>query len=154
MTPLIWIAIGILLILSELLATSIMAVFIGLGAVLTGILLHLGWIDSLSVQLLVFSALSLLTLLLARRKLKAMFVGNVRHPNRHSNDFQQDIGQRVIVVNDFTDGTGRVELNGVHWDAYSKDALKKGDVAWVTHNQGIELYVSLQPTDPASRSTQ
>lgn len=148
MTPLIWIAIGILLILSELLATSILAVFIGLGALLTGIVLYLGWIESPSTQLLVFSAFSLLSLLLARRKLKAMFVGNVR--NLKSNGVQQEIGQRVIVVSDFSDGTGRVELNGVHWDAFSKDALKKGDVAWVTHNQGIELYVARQPTDPAS----
>lgn len=147
MTPLIWITLGILLILSELMATSIVAVFLGLGALVTGIFLYLGWIDSLAVQLLLFSGSSLLALLLARRKLKALFVGNTLNPHQHSDFFTQAIGQRVVVSCDFVKGAGRVELNGVHWDAFSNDPLKKGDVAWITHNQGIELYVASQHTN-------
>ena len=51
MNAIVWIVVGILLILSELLATSVVAVFIGLGALATGILLWLGLIDSLAWQL-------------------------------------------------------------------------------------------------------
>lgn len=142
MTPLIWIALGLLLILSELMATSVVAVFLGLGALVTGIFLHLGWVNSLSVQLMLFSGTSLLALLLARRRLKSIFVGQTLTPQQHSAFFTQSIGERVTVTQDFEKGAGRVELNGVHWDAYSNEPLKKGDVAWITHNQGIELYVA------------
>ncbi|MBE0506227.1 MAG: NfeD family protein [Marinospirillum sp.] len=128
-------------------ATSIVAVFLGLGALVTGIFLYLGWIDSLAVQLLLFSGSSLLALLLARRKLKTLFVGSTLDPHKHSDFFTQEIGQRVVVTSDFVKGAGRVELNGVHWDAYSNEPLKKGDVAWITHNQGIELYVASHHTE-------
>ncbi|PTB85609.1 peptidase, partial [Pseudidiomarina aestuarii] len=43
---LIWIIIGVLLILSELLLTSVIAVFLGIGAIVTGLLLNWGLIDS------------------------------------------------------------------------------------------------------------
>lgn len=144
--PLVWILLGLFLILSELVATSIIAVFLGLGALATGSLLYLGIINSLTLQLLVFSAVSLLSLLLARRRLKQLFVGGTIQKNQQSNFLQQAIGQRVEVVSNFEQGTGRVKLNGVQWTAYSKEALKKGDTAWITHNEGIELYViSNQP---------
>src|SRR5690606_15445128 len=121
----IWIALGLLLILSELMATSVVAVFLGLGALVTGIFLHLGWVNSLSVQLMLFSGTSLLTLLLARRRLKNIFVGQTLTPQQHSAFFTQSIGERVTVTQDFEKGAGRVELNGVHWDAYSNEPLKK-----------------------------
>lgn len=145
MTPLIWISIGLLLILSELLATSIIAVFLGLGALAAGIALQLGWVDSLPAQLVIFSLVSATSLLLARRKLKTWFVGETRNTKNSNQHFQQEIGQRVEVIEDFTQGAGRVILNGVHWDAYSEDPLKKGDIAWVTANRGIQLFVTQHP---------
>ncbi|NLW05780.1 MAG: NfeD family protein [Pseudomonadaceae bacterium] len=140
--PLVWILLGLFLILSELVATSIIAVFLGLGALATGGLLYLGIINSLTLQLLVFSAVSLLSLLLARRRLKQLFVGGTIQKNQHSNFLQQAIGQRVEVVSNFEQGAGRVKLNGVQWTAYSEEALKKGDAAWIIHNEGIELYIA------------
>lgn len=145
MTPLIWIVIGLLLILSELLATSIIAVFLGLGALAAGLALQLGWIDSLAAQLVVFSLISSIALVTARRKLKIWFVGETRDRTNSNQHFQQEIGQRVEVLDDFNQGAGRVILNGVHWDAYSEDPLKKGEVAWVTANRGIQLYVAQHP---------
>jgi membrane protein implicated in regulation of membrane protease activity len=150
MTPLIWIALGLLLILSELLATSIIAVFLGLGALAAGIALQLGWADGLTAQLVIFSLVSLITLLLARRKLKLWFVGETRNAKNSNQHFQQEIGQRVEVTEDFVKGAGRVSLNGVHWDAYSEDKLKKGDIAWVTANRGIQLFVTQQAPNQAT----
>lgn len=143
MTPsLIWIILGLFLILSELVATSIVAVFIGLGALATGCLLYLGLITSPTLQFLVFGGVSLLTLLVARRRLKSYFVGDTLSKNKHSNFLQQAVGQRVKVVANFEQGTGRVELNGVQWTAYSEEALNSGDAAWIIYNEGIELYVA------------
>ena len=139
---LVWIILGIFLILSELVATSIVAVFLGLGALATGALLYLGIINSLTLQLLVFSGISLLSLVIARRRLKTLFVGDTIQKNQHSDFLQQAIGQRVKVVTSFEQGAGRVELNGVQWTAYSEEALSSGDTAWITHNEGIALYVT------------
>lgn len=138
----IWIIAGIILILSELLATSIVAVFIGIGALVTGLLLWVGLIESLAAQMLVFGLVSLGTLLLARKRLKAWFVGGSVAQGAGSMDFQKDIGARVTVEHDFNQGIGRVILNGVAWDAESDDPLKAGDVAWVVSHEGIHLTVS------------
>jgi len=141
-TAVVWIIVGIVLILSELLATSIIAVFIGIGAIVTGILLWAGIIESLTWQMLVFGVVSLSTLLLARKRLKGIFLGDSVDQGAGSMDFQKDIGERVTVQTDFQQGAGRVVLNGVAWNALSDDDLKVGDVAWVVANEGIQLTVS------------
>lgn len=144
MNALVWIIVGIALILSELLATSVVAVFIGLGALVTGIALWAGLIDSLAAQLLLFSLVSVASLVLARRRLKAWFGGYTTDQGENHSTFRQDIGERVSVETDFDQGSGRVILNGVAWDALSDDDLKAGEVAWVIANQGIRLTVSRQ----------
>lgn len=145
---LVWIIIGIILILSELLATSIVAVFIGIGAIVTGVLLHFGLIDSLTVQLIVFGVTSLGSLILARQRFKEWFGGYSMDQGEEHTKFRKDLGERVVVEKDFIKGGGRVKLNGVSWDAFSSDDLKKGDVAWVIANEGIRLSVAKDRPTP------
>ena len=137
-----WIIIGIVLILSELLATSIVAVFFGIAAIMVGLLLHAGLISSYSMQFMLFGVLSLALLLGVRGHFKRWFVGYTADSSEQPSQFSQDIGSRVSVHSDFINGAGRVVLNGVQWDAESADALKAGDVAWIIANQGIILTVS------------
>ena len=137
-----WIIAGIVLILSELLATSVVAVFFGLAAIVVGLLLNFGLIESYSVQFLIFGVLSLLLLFSVRGRFKSWFVGYTADSNEQPSRFSEDIGSRVSVHSDFVQGAGRVVLNGVQWDAESTDELKAGDVAWVTANQGIKLQVA------------
>lgn len=138
----IWIVLGIVLILSELLATSVVAVFIGIGAIVTGILLQLGVIEATAWQFIVFGLVSILTLVLARKRLKQWFGGTTADKSQGQRQFQQDLGERVVVQEDFQQGAGRVVLNGVSWNALSDEDLKQGDVAWVVSNEGIRLTVS------------
>ena len=138
----VWIAIGVLLILSELMATSIVAVFFGVAAIVVGLLVQFGWIESGSMQFLFFSIISLALLFTARGRCKRWFVGHTIENNPQPSSLRHDIGNRVIAHSDFTQGTGRVILNGVQWSARSDDPLKAGDVAWVVDNDGINLRVS------------
>lgn len=138
----IWIIIGVVLILSELLATSIVAVFLGIAAIIVGLLLHFGVIESYSMQYLLFGVLSLVLLFSARGRFKRWFVGYTADSNEQPSRFAEDIGRRVTVHSDFVQGAGRVVLNGVQWDAESNDDLKAGDVAFVVVNHGIKLVVS------------
>jgi len=137
----IWILIGILLILSELLATSIIAVFLGISAILVGLLLNWNLIEGTAIQFTIFGISSLILLLFARGKLKSWFSGHTTDESDGKPNFKEDIGHRVKVVDDFEQGAGRVVLNGVKWDAYSTDDLKAGETAWVVSNEGIHLTV-------------
>jgi inner membrane protein len=139
---LIWIVVGIVLIISELLLTSVIAVFFGIGAVVTGLLLQLGIIESMTTQFVVFGVVSLLSLFLARGKFERWFKGYTADKSEGQADFQHDIGARGTVVDDFAQGSGRITLNGVRWKAFSDEDLKSGDTVWVSSNNGIELTVS------------
>lgn len=139
---LVWILIGLVLIVSELMTTSVIAVFFGVAAVIVGVLLQLGIIESTAAQFTVFGGVSLLSLLLARGKLKRWFKGYTADASEGRPNFQHDIGERGVVVDDFAQGSGRITLNGVRWKAFSDEQLKSGDAVWVTSNNGIELTVS------------
>lgn len=138
----IWITIGVLLILSELIATSVVAVFFGVAAIVVGLLVQFGWIEAASLQFLLFGVISLVLLFTARGRCKRWFVGYTADNNEQPSKLKQDIGNRVVVHSDFTQGAGRVVLNGVQWDARSDDLLHAGEVAWVVDNDGIHLKVS------------
>lgn len=139
---LLWIVLGIVLIVSELLLTSVVAVFFGMAAVLVGVLLQLGVIESTTAQFTVFGVVSLASLFLARGKFARWFKGYTADANEVKPDFQHDIGERGIVVDDFAQGMGRITLNGVRWKALSDEDLKAGEAVWVTSNNGIELTVA------------
>lgn len=141
-SAMVWLLVGLLLILTELLATSVIAVFLGLGALAVAISLHLEWVEGLAGQLWIFSSVSLLSLVLARKKLKQFFVGRSYKEQTTSHFLPKNIGARVKVLEDFAQGSGRVELNGVHWQAYSDEPLLAGQIAYITHNDGILLYLS------------
>ncbi|CUS48993.1 MAG: Membrane protein implicated in regulation of membrane protease activity [Idiomarinaceae bacterium HL-53] len=138
----IWIVIAIILIISELLATSIVAVFLGIGALVTGILLQLNMIESTTEQFLVFSIVTIVSLLLARNRLKNWFMGFTKDQTDQQSKFQEELGERVVVQSTFVNGAGRVVLNGVQWDARSEDKLEKDDIAWVVKHDGIHLTVA------------
>ena len=95
---LVWILVGLVLIVSELMATSVIAVFFGIAAVIVGLLLQIGIIDAMAAQFTVFGVISLLSLVLARGKLKRWFKGYTADASEGRPDFQHDIGARGVVV--------------------------------------------------------
>ena len=149
---LIWVIAGLLLILSELLATSVIAVFFGVAAIMVGLLLWLGVIESTTMQFFTFSVLSLGLLFVARAKLRRFLVGDLADKNDAHKTFRDDLGQRATAVADFSHGMGRVRLNGVQWQAQVSDPdelIKADDPVWIVANDGIQLTVSkTQPKQP------
>lgn len=141
---LIWMVVGIGLIVFELMITSVIAVFFGIGAIVTAMLLQIGLIESATAQYLVFSVVSIGCLLLARDKMATWFKGSSKGDGASETNFQSDIGERAIVLADFSDGAGRVTLNGVQWTAFCDEPLCEGETVWVVANEGIQLSVSKQ----------
>lgn len=136
-----WLVLGFLLLISELAAPGVIAVFFGIGALVVGLLTLVGVIDSLPVQLLCFSVVSLLALFGLRRRFRRWLHGDVS--DRASGPDEGDlVGARVAVLEDFEQGVGAVQLNGAKWDAESDEPLKTGDAAWVSAHRGIVLRVT------------
>ena len=141
-SALVWVIIGVLLILSELLATSVIAVFFGVAAITVGVLTYAEILQSASMQFMIFGISSVLLLVLLRRFCRSWFVGFTHSEGEAPAAFTDLFGERITVATDFTNGAGRVVLNGVQWDAESDEPLKTGDIAFITAHNGIKLRVS------------
>lgn len=137
-----WLLLGMALLISELFVPGLVAVFFGVGALAVGVLTLLGVIDSLAVQLLCFALISLVALFGLRRHCTRWLKGTVAGRTGHDLDSAGLLNQRVIVLTDFVDGIGDVQLNGAKWDAESSEPLSVGDTAWVIGFSGIVLKVS------------
>lgn len=137
-----WILAGVALIIIEVLITNVVAVFFGIAAILTGLLLQFGIIESTAAQYTIFAVVSVASLVLVRGRMTHWFQGHTKDKSEEKPSFQSDIGERAAVVDDFKQGSGRVTLNGVRWNALSNEDLKAGETVWVIANEGIELTVS------------
>jgi len=135
-----WLIFGMVLIISEALMMSFVAVFFGLGALVVGILTWFGLLNTLPWQLLCFALVSLALLFLTRRRFKGALKGDVVASNTQA---QSDlIGQRVEVLTPFEHGKGAVFFRGARWDAYSEDPLEEKTSAWIIDHTSITLTVS------------
>jgi len=153
-SPWFWLILGALLILSELFASGLVAIFFGVGALLVGLATWLGLISSPAEQILMFSVFSIGALLLAREKVKVWFRGSVSQRWDGDRDVLASRGERVTVVTAFREGVGKVRLSGVEWKAECEDGdLAPGDTAWVVGHRGITLLVSATRPEAAAQES-
>lgn len=138
--PLVWIIAGILLILLEFVLPGFIVIFFGIGALVTGLALFLGLPDSYGLPFIVFSAVSLGSLLLLRRQFAAVFKGNADNANSADEDI---IGKaaRVVSWESGPHGSGKVEFRGSTWTANAKETFAPGDHVRITGRNGIALVV-------------
>ncbi len=137
-----WVLLGLALLISEFFIPGLVAAFFGLGALTVGILTLSGIISTLPVQLLCFGLISLVALFGLRKHCARWLRGAVGERGDGALDDIGLLGNRVVVLTDFVDGAGTVQLNGAKWDAESDELLQVGDSAWVVAFTGIVLSVS------------
>ncbi|MGV8939741.1 MAG: NfeD family protein [Allorhizobium sp.] len=137
-----WLLAGLVLLAAELLLPGVFLVWIGIGAIVTGILSLLFWETSLWVwqlQSLMFAALSLAAILAGRRLL-------------NDSDKQTDepllnqrsaglVGRTATLHEPMTEGRGRVRLDDINWPAIGPD-LPVGARVRVVSSNGQELTVT------------
>ncbi|MEY1661879.1 NfeD family protein [Isoalcanivorax beigongshangi] len=139
-----WFIFGFLLVISEFVIPGVIAVFFGFGALLVGVLVWAGVLNSFDMQVWTFALASIVILFGLRRRFKRWLKGNVIDRGQGGDMHSDTYGQRVAVMTDFDNGRGVVQLHGARWDAESEDALVAGDSAWVCGNHGIVLKVARQ----------
>ena len=137
----VWIIVGIVLILAELLFTSFVVVFFGFAALITGIALWFGMHGGDGVPYVLFSAVSIGLIVFLRRRFQQWFRGASL-----SGDQDDDIvGHEAVVQSGFDPAApmrGKVSYRGAGWDARSSfGPLAPGVLVKIVARHGLTLDV-------------
>ena len=133
-----WLAAGLVLLLIELATPSgFFVMFFGLGAMTVGVLQALGLLTAAVPQWFMFTALSVIYLLLFRGRMQ-------RGIDRPPANIDTLVGELAIPRERILPGhVGRVDLRGALWNARNDAAhlLEPGQRCRVTAVDGLTIYV-------------
>ncbi|HWH76752.1 MAG TPA: NfeD family protein [Candidatus Binatus sp.] len=135
----IWILIGLLLVLAEVVTPGgFYLLFFGIGGLIVGLLTLVGIAGPTWLQVLLFSVISLCALWLFRQKLMQLFQVKAQRP------VDSFVGEMALAVDPITaNGVGKVELRGASWSARNigELPLDAGGRCIVERIEGLTLFV-------------
>lgn len=133
-----WIALAVVFAIIEAATAQIVTIWFAIGSVGSVIANVLG--ANSTGQLIVFVALSVLTLIIARPYLKKFTKTQVQPTN-----VDMCIGQQAVITEDIDNilGTGRVVIRDITWTARSANGEKipKGSLVIIESIEGVKLIV-------------
>lgn len=138
-----WAVIGIACIGLEMLMPGFVIFFFGLGALATAVLTLIPPVGSqVWLQILLFSALSVLSLVFLRRRFTRIFEGTLFIPGK-SASAEDGAGETCEVVETISAvKEGRIRFRGTTWNARSSDAeIVAGSRARVVARDGMTYTV-------------
>ena len=139
----IWILIGLALFIMEFMLPGLIIVFFAIGACIVAVVCLITDI-SLEVQLIIFIVSSVLSLLCLRSWLKGIFIGHVKGRQDMTEDLQEFVGERAVVVEKISPkACGRVELHGTNWTAEADAEIPEGTAVEVTGKDNLTLKVKI-----------
>lgn len=135
----VWIALTVVFVIAEAATAQLTTVWFALGSVVALILAACG-VESLTVQIIVFIAVSAITLIATRPLVKKMLKKRVVATNADRN-----IGETGITLSEINnlEATGEVKVKGVVWTARSEngDVIPEGVKVRVNRIEGVKLIV-------------
>ncbi len=135
----VWIALTVVFVIAEAATAQLTTVWFALGSVVALILAACG-VESLTVQIIVFIAVSAITLIATRPLVKKMLKKKVVATNADRN-----IGETGITLSEINnlEATGEVKVKGVVWTARSEngDVIPEGSKVRVKKIEGVKLIV-------------
>lgn len=137
--PQIWLIVGLLMLVAELISVALVFVFFAAGALLTALLASLGLLPGLDSQLLAFSVISVLTLVLLRKQARRLL--DRRHTQAEYNEYA---GETAMVIKDIpATGEGKIYYRGAEWIARSATQvpIEAGSKVIIRSTDGIKLIV-------------
>lgn len=138
-----WYLAGVILMALELVVPGYIIVWFGLGALATGFITELFGGLSWTVQFLLFSALSVLSLLSGRRLIKRAAPARTSTLNQR---LQRYLGRQVKLKIAIENGTGRVRLDDTYWTVKGPD-LPVGTIVEIIGVEGSTLVVAKADTN-------
>lgn len=136
--PFIWFIIGIAFALLELAIPGLIMIFFAFGAFVVSLLGV--FIDfNVTIQILIFVAVSISSLVLFRRKLKSRFFQKKTDTISDDDEF---IGHQAVVMKKITPlSNGKIEFKGTLWTAKSDADIEKGITVEIIGKESIKLIV-------------
>ncbi len=135
-----WLVLGLLLVIAEMAsAGGFYVIFFGIAALVVGVLAGLGVAGPLWIQLLLFSVLSVATLLLFRGRLLEWMQPDPQRP-----EVDSLIGEIGLASEDLAPGVvGRVEVRGSTWSARNTASapVVRGARIRVVRVDGLTLHI-------------
>ena len=135
-----WLVLGLALVTAELTAAGgFYIIFFGVGALVVGVLAAFGVAGSLAAQVLLFSLISILSLLLFRNRLLQRFQFEPPRP-----PIDTIVGEIATAAEDLVPGgVGRVELRGTAWSArnVSDHVVRRGVRCRVVRVDGLTVHI-------------
>ncbi|GAB3256380.1 hypothetical protein GCM10027347_18160 [Larkinella harenae] len=116
--PQLWVLLGLLFLIAELLSISFVFAFLSVGALTTALLTVLGLTPDLSLQLFCFAVVTILTLVTGRKPLRRWFEARTK-----KQEYVESVGDQATVIETIpVHGEGRIFYRGTEWAAVSKNA--------------------------------
>lgn len=137
--PQIWLIIGLIMLLAELVSVTMVFVFIAIGALLTALVAQLGLVTDLSDQVITCAVLTIISMLSLRKKMKHWV-----NKNGKNGEYKEYSGEAAMVIKDIpATGEGRIFYRGAEWIALSQnnEPITAGSKVVIHHAEGIRLFV-------------
>jgi inner membrane protein len=144
MTWWLWLLLGLILLGLEMASVGgFFVIFFGVGALVVGVLAGLHLVAAVWLQWLLFSAVSIVSMLLLRRPLLEWM--KRREPVRPPVDSL--VGQTAVLTEDLpSGGVGKAELRGTSWNVRTQQqtGLVRGQRTRVERVDGLTLWVKAE----------
>ncbi|MDO5318332.1 MAG: NfeD family protein [bacterium] len=136
--PWLWLFVGVVLMLMEILAPGFVIFFFGLAAATLGVVLFI--VDlSATLQIVSFTALCILYLLTLRRIAKSVFMGKTSESNTIGSEYVGRIGKVVEAIR--PEVPGRILLGDAEWAATAGERLEPETEVRVVGQANLTLTV-------------
>ncbi len=137
----VWVLVGLALLVAEVaLPGGIIMLFFGVAALVVGALVAAGLGGPIWVQWLLFSVLSIVSLV----TLRGPILKKMGARSRPDDPVDSLVGQAVVLLDDLAPGNeGKVELRGTSWTARNVGTLPaaKGQQCIVDRVEGLKLFI-------------
>ncbi|MGM9511576.1 NfeD family protein [Larkinella sp. GY13] len=143
--PQLWVVLGILFLIAELLSVSFVFAFLSVGAFVTALVTWLGVTPEVSAQLFAFAAITLLTLVTGRKPLRRWFESRTR-----KQEYVESVGDKATVVETIpASGEGRIFYRGTEWTAVSDndESIMAGRPVVIKKMEGSRIIVVQMPVE-------
>jgi membrane protein implicated in regulation of membrane protease activity len=138
--PQIWMIIGLLMLVAELVSVVLVFIFFAVGGLLTALLAAMGLLPSLEYQIIAFSVISVVTLILFRKHAQKL----LRAKRGKQEEYNEFVGETAMVIRDIpSNGSGKIYYRGAEWSATSNNhnLIEAGSKVIIQRAEGIVLIV-------------
>ena len=135
----IWLYIGAFLMLAEIVSPGFVIFFFGLGAATVAVLKWAGPSLGLAGQLALFSIASVFYLLVLRRYMKKLFMGDAENSSGLASEYVGRLGKVVVAIR--PEVPGRILLGDAEWAAAAGERIDVGAEVKVVAQDNLTMKV-------------